>query len=347
MINTEEIIFSEAMKNHLFILGFVDFLKQKAIFHDLEECDLDRKNLYGLHKEKSNFSIALQPSLEWDQDNQNSKCMANYIFMTDFCGSTLLSKAIRLKTGVSTYNEPTIFKTLGDSLLQCKDTAQMKQANESITFANRLFGRSNNHFPGLVKEQPFTNMLIPKLVQRQYNNRAIILFSPLEKYLISVMKSDRRREYARLRVNEYKNSCEFSVFSEIMKESLNDSEIAVLHWLFQMHLFNNTIESKSANQLHILNSEDLFKNPIQETDKCIKFLGYQMTNLVSDSEFTEILLSKHAKQAGVEYTESDRLRENMDNRDKYLGEIEPALNWASNLIEKLPYQYKHALFPLR
>ena len=329
------------------LLGLAQLDKMRAVFHQLEEEDFNRSNLHHLQLHRRTFKLDLAVLLQAVEDFEPGFNTANYIFMTDYCGSTMLSRALHCLAQMTTYNEVTVFKEL--ALRRCEldsrpEWRQLWQA--SLKMASQLLSRSVNEQVSIVKEQPLCNILIPDLITAQNDSRAVLLYSPLQKYLISVLKDSQRREYARIRVNQYQAFDEFQLFGDVVLDELNDAEIAAVHWLYQIRLFERALSACPDGRLKVLNSEHLFADTEAILSDLITFYGYTLTDQSAGVSRLNAMLSKHAKATDVAYSEAKRLADNQASQQQFQSEITQGMDWATDFVSAWPGGFDQARFAL-
>ena len=336
-IVTKPIVFKDLIHNpQLFLyrilinLGVVEIAS--ASKEDFKyNCKLSGKQRYLLNLQEL-ISKSNQLSLE-------SKPM-HFLFMTDFCGSTLFAKSLMALQGLFVFLEPRIFAELsvykrGNDF---HGKPYIKLWEQSLEVALHLMSRQFQEGEVILsKEWPPTNYIMGDLLSTNKMSRGIFLYGSLEDYLNAVFRHPGRRKFTRKRVLKIlKETKLFEPLNSIDKAGLDDGNIAVVHWLTQMYLYLRTIEEYPEVKLCSIASVDFYKDPAFVITKAANFLRCAIPYEQAMDVTLGPLFKTHSKNSKLQYTEKDRIKDINNTRQKYAKEIRRSILWANELMQISP-----------
>ena len=218
------------------VVALIPFREEEfrsLLFHDAPY--LDRAGLFKVDLEESR---KLFPGgIRMDPNRR-----ARYIFHTAFCGSTLLARTLDSAGSRFCYREPGVLNSLGwQRQWKVESPTKWKRAIEWVYFMLSRWAsagevpivKTHNNALGLVGD-----LLTPHLAAPA--GTALFLYSSLEDYLLSVLKTQQRREWVRDQLSAD------TVIAEIarpyMPSKLTDAEAAALCWVAHIAAYSRSIE---------------------------------------------------------------------------------------------------------
>ncbi|HMI92026.1 MAG TPA: hypothetical protein VK509_11710, partial [Polyangiales bacterium] len=260
------------------------------------------------------------------------------IFMTDWCGSTLLGRALEAAGKVTLYNEPYAFVALASDLRRRAGVPHALFAR-ALELSKALFTRGfAGEHGGLVKEQPATNLIAQQLLLGQRPARAIFLFDSLPNYLASMLKDDYRRSYTRERVLSYLELDRTPLLDgqALAKLQLADAEVGALHYLHQLALIARVLSSDAAPRLWLLRSRELFADMRAALVQATSALELALDEASLEQTLGSDVVATHSKASDRRFGVDTRERELAAARAAHGAEIAQGLTWARRALQRVP-----------
>lgn len=320
------------------MLQSIDFHKRMAVFCRVppgvpnEHCDNALQ--FGP------IRAPLAPLLEF-----HSRCSAaapplRFVWMTDFCGSTLLAKGLNEAPGLYLYNEPRAFADLAVAR-RYMDAGlydfPLDLWRSLLRFALSQHGKVFS--PGdvaLIKEWPLSNYILHDILGASSDHRGVFLYASLRDYLNKCLKSQARRQLARDRVSK--------IFIEIPRNKtlarvdisrLTDSQAAALHWLHLMYWHRDQGYAEHQ-QLRTLASEAFFTDRADSLRKAAVFFGCPLSVEAVEQIVAGPVFQRYSKQASASFSMEERAKRDADTEQRFAKEIAAGLNWANEITDADP-----------
>ena len=259
-----------------------------------------------------------------------------FLFMTDFCGSTLLARALGALQGLFCYNEPRAFFSLANKK-RCIDldgSGDRQCWNALLDAALRLMSRTfDNKRIALIKDQPASNYIMGELLDGVDDCAAVFMYSSLPDYLLAVFREDWRRAYARDRVaRTFRETATMPSLASIDKNCLSDGRIAALHWMIQMYRYLDVSASRTSQKLCCLRSDIFRDHPAQVIGAVAKYFGMQASGQEIDQLIHGGIFRQHSKRVAERYDLEQERRDNAQLAVRHRNEIDDALMWADSVM---------------
>ena len=172
------------------------------------------------------------------------------------------------------------------------------------------------------------------LLDMHPNNKCLIMYSELERFLTAIFKVPQRMEFITSRANEL---CvdEIKQYGKLQvnPKTLEYKNRAALVWVLHMKKFRQLIDAYGKEKVQTLESEEFMKNKIKSVLSYLAFIGLDTT----DARLNEAILKKtetHAKDNKQIYTYEQREQDYQVKRNLYSEEIDSAVLWAKNTFGK-------------
>jgi len=263
----------------------------------------------------------------------------HYLFMTDFCCSTLLARALGSLGGLCCYNEPRALVSLSNEKRRIDFSGGDRYRwRRALPVAVRLMSRTYRpDETALVKEQPLTNYIIEDLLAVSRGGRAIFLYSTLVDYLGAVCRQERRRQYVRHRMqHDFHETRLFEAIAGIDKRSLEDVQLAALHWLTQMYQFLRVQACLPGEAICTLRSDIFLQDPVGVLEKAADYYGIDPAPGDIHAVVAGELFRQHSKQAGRVFDAGARQQQVAQAATQHAAEIAAGLEWAGHILERQP-----------
>lgn len=255
-----------------------------------------------------------------------------FIFHSAFCGSTLLSRYLDDLQESFVYREPQVFMELADFKHQysdCYDEAHWTSVQSLlVVLLSRTYG---NTYP-IIKQVDNCNGIITGLLSLNPESLSLGLYSSLNEFLLSCLKSPERRNFAQQRLSRMDVSGT-KALSRINIASLSEPETIACLWLLQMYQLLEACE-KSPRQFKTLSRETLFSQPKPSLIEVLDFYHFDHSD-----ELLQNIINKysivHAKSGKAFSLTSDN-DNNAKLREEHQIEIELARSWAEKITNLYP-----------
>ncbi len=268
-----------------------------------------------------------------------------FIFMTDYCCSTLLTNLLEELRGCFTLSEPNTFISLSRAK-RALDAGNSKESDlkkwqRALELAMRLTSRSYSPPQTvIVKEGPVASYIIGNILGCGFRSSAIFFYSDLRDYLISVLKKETRRELMRFRVKD--------VFSELNRyptlktcdvQALRGPQLAVLHWLIALHNISAARNEAPNALIRSLNCEVLISRPEATLCAVARHFGLspdiaEIRSVINGPAFNTYSKEDDPALSHRKYNGELRDRDMKDAFRVHRVEIEAGLKWAEGIVSE-------------
>lgn len=286
----------------------------------------------------AHYAASIDDVLAHTTTGKRARRPVHFVFMTDFCGSTLLVNSLaNLPSFDTCFDELELFKrlSLARRLFDAGQVADEHGWHALVEAGVATMARHASERARIViKEQPVTNYIANELLSIVGAWRSIFVYSPLEDYLLAVLKSDNRRAYTRARVELYIETGVIPALAGIDKQSLSDARIAALHWLTQMLTYADVPQPVRAHKLRALNGLSLLQYPARTLHAVCSYLGVGVSEADIDSVVESAVFGQHAKRTHRRYSWSQRVEEVDAWRAAYRDELRDGMRWAERIVER-------------
>lgn len=237
---------------------------------------------------------------------QNDKKKLNFIFHSSFCCSTLLARCLDIEGKNLSLKEPMVL--LG--LAQYKQTVNQKIENDTKweplqNMILHLLGRSHDENENiLVKPSNAANNLVSEILSSPYGGKFLVLYSKLERFLISILKGGQRRQETvsgllPVFLFDHANDLPLPV-QEI--PFLNPLKRAALMWALQMKTFHQVFKEFKTPRLKSLESDTFLAQPEKTFYALGDFFGFEISHQEAEKITKSPAFLTHSKEQGRPYS---------------------------------------------
>jgi len=267
--------------------------------------------------------------------NRGGVC--DFIFHTSFCASTLLARLIDRPGKVLALKEP--FALLGLSGLRRAGRADFAEwAEVCIALLSRPFGPGERT---MVKPSNGANNLLPFLAGHKRAGKILLLYSPLESFLVAVVSGGPARQQFVDALFEH--SLGDIGRDTAVPKTLAPLERAALAWGLQMRWFEAAARASGPSALKTLDGEKLLAAPKAALEKLNAHFGYGLTALDIVNAVDGPAFTRYAKDPSRSFDAAAAKVERTALRSRYAKEIEAALALAQRQGFMFPEGLPHPL----
>lgn len=281
---------------------------------------------------KSNRIVRLENSRlsEYLSGRVSQLSRLNFIFHIAHCGSTLLARALDVKESNIVYREPAVLRQLGaeaaSGFFGSSAPADWNQKLEIVlSLLNRSYAKDG---PIVIKANVPVNFMVSELFERNPDEKAILLYSSLENYLLAVLKSPNHRSWVASISAEIGPALESVVgITTEQRRSMSIPEAAACLWLVQIAIFQEMVEG--CPNVQSLDSEAFYDDPIVTLKNFFEFMGQE----VDDDAVRDIangeLFTRYSKDPRHSYDNATRIAQRDAVRDQLAEDIAKARDWVN------------------
>jgi hypothetical protein len=250
----------------------------------------------------------------------------HFLFHTAFCGSTLLVRALEETGTVAGVREPAILLNVYHRFAKGREADETRR----LDLALRLLRRPVDGRPAvLAKPSCFVNPLIPRLMNRAPEAKAILLHSDLRTFLLAIAKRGAEgRSWGRQVFANCRRTIPLQFgFSpeELLQQT--DLQVAGLAWLMRRWLFDRVAAELGEARTLQLRSDRLFADPAAVVLETSRFLGLDVSADVAEQLANGSVFHWHSKEADRRFGADERSKELDKVRAAHGAEVEPTARW--------------------
>lgn len=291
--------------------------------------------------------ISLPNLISVDQRAPVKRQPINFIFHIAHCGSTLLSRAFDRTDAALVYREPHALRQIGVEVAQTPvypDMAPITKAKLSLalTMAQKRYRQGQ---PVIVKANVPVNLMLREVMQGIPGTKGLLLYLPLEAYLLAILKSEANRSWIQGLSREIGwRFCRVLNLDPAAIADLSIPQATGFVWLAQMRLFADAL--KAMPGLKTLNAENFFQTPAPVLDALAKHFTVGLDRAYFDELTAGDLFNRHAKDPGRVFDDEARRTELEARKRALSGDIGEALAWTRPKAKavKLPKTLGNALY---
>ena len=238
----------------------------------------------------------------------------HFLFMTDFCGSTLLANALRKIEGVDCLFEVRAFADLAirkrlldrtpDSPARTADIEVWQRALQLVILSMAGTGRGNAL---IIKEWPPSNYIISDILHCHRDISAIFLYAGLDDYLNAVFRRRWRRDFTRRRLTGELVETDLWPMIHEHKRAFSDGAIAAAHWFVQLQMFLR-IDPSASPAIRSVHNTEFYNHPAETLAAVARHFGMDMSPETASRAFASVS-GRHSKSMDIPYSMADRNRE--------------------------------------
>jgi hypothetical protein len=321
-------------------LHHVDFDQRLVHFVKVSQDLIDAQNAHNFDDIEPKYTFDLDRLLE--DGNRRDFRPPRFLFMTDFCGSTLLANALGKLRRVTCLYEVRAFaglairKRLLDRNMVARSTgaADIEDWQRVLRLVIFAMSRSGRGDTVIVKEWPPTNYIISDILRCHENVRAIFLYSDIEDYLNAIFRRHWRREFTRRRIVTELAETDLWPMIHESKHSFSDGKIAAAHWFVQQQAFLR-IDQAVLSKIRSLHNSEFYNHSAETLAAVACHFGIDIRPEEATGAFASVS-NRHSKSREKPYSMIDQKKEVELVAQNYQREITEAVAQAKIWLEVYP-----------
>lgn len=249
-----------------------------------------------------------------------------YIFHIAHCGSTLLARALDVPAINLVCREPMALRQLGVEAASFYGAAAPESWRRRAALAWTLLSRRyNSDGPAIVKANVPVNFALAPLMALNPDQPAILLYYPLEDYLLAILRSDVHRGWVEHVSGELAHG-----IAAVVGPGGDGDALAVKAarlWLAQLLIYADAL-GQFPNAVS-LDAESLFNAPADTLSASFAHFGMARTRAAVDAIVRSDLFARYSKDPRMQFDNAQRLERANALRAQLAGELEQARLWVS------------------
>jgi hypothetical protein len=280
-------------------------------------------------------SVGMTKLLSQCAKMQGKKRPLHFILHGAFCGSTLMARHFEELPHCFVLKEPGLLAQLA----RLKNGTSEPVASEPPLWAEwfevtmALLARAYaSDTAVIIKPNDVCNWMGGLLLDHDRRTKIIFLSSPLKMFLLSILKMDDRRKWARGRVRQLKGYlAQVPFLTGVTVEDLSDSQCCAALWLLNSFLCSSFVARAGLSRIRPLNSEDLIRYPKESLREAADFFGLTSDEANNTALTTLRPLPYHAKHLHLPYDAMVRAVDRDNAEVRFGNEAEEAIAWAEQM----------------
>jgi len=264
----------------------------------------------------------------------------HYIFISAFCCSTLLARFLDQAAGCLVLKEPAMVAQIGFLRYRRHSMSSEEWQAEWRQLAALGLGLMSRAFSPdemvIVKPSDIGNCVGDVVLAHDARSKSLLLSVSLRTFILSVLKSDSRREWTRGRARYWRKTInDFPVLANVDVKNLDDAKLSAYVWLVN-NAFWAELRSKTApERVLILDGEEVSDLPEATLATVLAFFGVPFTPEDVVRIATSEAASCHSKRPKNQYDASKRRADLLDWERRFGLEADQAVEWASGIARDL------------
>lgn len=258
---------------------------------------------------------------------------AQFIFHNAFTCSTLLTRYLDAFEELLILREPNILYELA-TLHRFAGTPMLRPLQgvrweELYRFTMMLLGRRFDHNRAvIIKPTDGCNNLMKELTVFHNENRTVFIYSPLERFLASVLRHPPRHEWARIRIRELLMDVQKKTGRvPVNPEQLEVWQAATLIWLLHTDGYIEAVQTDDADRYRSLEADRFLEDPAAALLAMSAHFGLRFTQEAIAVAVANAETDSNAKAAHETYDRKRRDEDFVNARKEFGQVIDRAHEW--------------------
>ena len=262
---------------------------------------------------------------------QRQTAPVHFIFHTSFSGSSLLAKALEIPGVASSMREPAIFTNLANRVIPRDGETNAERLELILRLVERPLSAGEKV---VAKQSSFANRLADQILETRDLSRAVLLYSDVETYLVSLLKRGMwgriwgRKLFINLRSW---STLKLDLGADEILE-LTDMQTAALAWLMQVHHFSQLAKTFGPRVM-LLESNQLFAAPAATLHRVMTFFDFGLTEQDASDIANGQIFAKHSKFADRDYSVEERQRDTATVGEANAEELTMVTKWIAAVAD--------------
>ena len=252
----------------------------------------------------------------------------HYILNTAYCCSTLLSRYFESLPNCLVLREPRPLVQVANMMDEEDPRWEL-----FLDVCMKLLLRS--YEPGqvvVIKPYEPCNRLAKALLERDRDATATYLITPLRSFLLSVLKSEERREWVRVRVDSaVRDTSRYGVLGGISVDDLSTPQAATYVWLLNYSVFRAINANNETGRVVLANGDILVESPETTLRAILRGSCMRVDEQQIESMIAAGSTQRYSKDSDRPYDAASR-HDQLNELNRCWGtEADEGIEWAQSL----------------
>jgi len=323
----------------------IDPGRNAAILSPMSEDSYRRSSFLGSRLTRDgerDFVVPVDALIQILSETGRPEGHINYIFHVGHCGSTLLSRLLGELDEFHALREPAVlmglsrsYRALGESGFDMTRERWQMLYDLAVALLSRTWRPDQT---ALVKATSHAGNLIPMLMNQTGKEKALFLYTDLETYLVTMLRSHTRNEN-RLYAKEFRIR-EFMSLAPSRSGDFDDypdAHIAAMTWLLHAREFDLACaDTDTASRVLVMSFEEYLADPPKHLGRICQFMDAPIGADVLQDLLYGPAATSHAKLPDSDFDATKRKSELDVARKKSSQEIDAGMTWARQVCSEEP-----------
>lgn len=255
-----------------------------------------------------------------------------YIFHTAFCGSTLLSRALTDQPKVMVLKEPDVLLQIARRQIDEGSAAMRPYLSHAVQLLSLPWA---NEGVTVIKPTNSVNRLLQD-IQTIRPGKTLLMYSKMEDFILSCCKKLPEAEtvigqMARFLIHDSELGKKLGVDRNYQ---FNFLEACIITWYSQMEYYSKALAMPGAEQIALLEMEDL----LADSHGCVMAASDFLELNLSRRELAEkvtVTFAKNSKSVKSDYSPEKRKAEKSELKNRFSSLLNLATHWENEVISPI------------
>ncbi|MGB6718388.1 MAG: hypothetical protein WBE47_15670 [Candidatus Acidiferrales bacterium] len=185
----------------------------------------------------------------------------------------------------------------------------------------------------IIKTNDLCNRIGTALLNYDLRSKFVFLTDRLKTFLLSVLRTEERREWVRARNKSAKEFVRiFPALADINPDNLSDAEAAAYLWLFNQMTGDCFEDGQYFGRTLAVNCHQMLSEPLETLEKVACLFSLPYDDVIRAHVRNHWSVSRHSKDLSRQYDANSRESILKRAEERYGAEAELGIEWASGLV---------------
>ncbi len=295
------------------------------------------------------YTVNFDDLLLYDANSIHRSAPIHYVLHTALCCSTLLARYFDLISSCLVLREPNMLAQIAIrrpfGLAEAgTNNGQhihkgVEEWQQQLSICLKLLGRTYTaNEVVVIKVNDACNFIGDVLLSNDARSKIVFLYVEIRTFLLSVLKSQRRRTWLRRRLADNRKAAQaVPLLSAIDTASLSDAERGAYLWLINSAICDRLRTGLDSERVLPLDGERVAEAP-KETLRIVgDFLGLPLEEPQLEKMLVHPSISRYSKDLSQTYNVNSRRNEAKTLEAQFGDEVEQGIEWARRIKNELQF----------
>jgi hypothetical protein len=263
----------------------------------------------------------------------------HYILHSALCCSTLLTRYLDLVPNSFVLREPHVLREL--AALRLANSSSHTGAHQDfsrrfdlvMTLLTRTYDARN---VVIIKAHDLCSILARELLDWNSGARIVFVSIDLRSFILSVLRSDWRRQWLRGRLKMTRNiAATFTSLAPIDTTGLCDARASAFLWLLNRGIYSRIVCGNGQDRIKYIDGGSVANSPERALRAVLDWFNMPLADGQYETIFANDSVTKHAKNQTRPFDSAFRAIELEELGRRYEREVDDATTWAVHVQQEL------------